>query len=144
MIAVPLAPSRAGARAVGPLDALRVLQAAGGALLVQAVLHGQLAVMALEEERRRLLGLLAVTLVGFACLLCALLFAGALAVSAAWDTGYGAHALAGLVVLFGLGTAAAWQRFGARSAADNPAFTASREEFAADAALLKGGHARRA
>lgn len=144
MTATTAAPARAGAGVLGPLDAIFMLQAAGGALLVQAVLHGQLAVIAMEEEKHRLLGLLAVTLVGFACLLCALLFAGALAVSATWETGYRVHALAGLVVLFGLGTAAAWQRFGARSTAGGDAFAASREEFAADVALLKAGHALRA
>ncbi len=136
------APATIEARAIGPLDAIRILQSVSGALLVQAVLHGQLAVIALEQEKQRLLGLLAVTLVGFACLLCALLFAGALAVSATWETGYRAHTLAGLVLLFGLGTAAAWQRFGTRSAAGRMALAASREEFAADVALLKADGAR--
>lgn len=135
-------PARTGA--VGPLDAIFMLQAAGGALLIQAVLHGQLAMLALEEEKHRLLGLLAVTLVGFACLLCALLFASALAVSVTWETGYRTHALAALVVLFGIATVAAWQRFSARPAAGEQPFAASREELAADVALLKAALALRA
>jgi len=137
------APAQTRTADLTPLDVLRMLQSASGPLLVQAVLHGQLAMIALEEEKQRLLRLLAVALVGFACLLCALLFAGALAVSATWETGFRAHTLAGLVLLFGLGTAAAWQRVGARSSAGD-AFAASREEFAADVAVLKADGARHA
>jgi uncharacterized membrane protein YqjE len=121
----------------GPLRAMRVLQSAGSELLVQAVLHGQLAAIEWEQEKHRLQRMLALTLAGFACLLCTLLFAGALALSASWDTGYRIHVLAVLVLLSGFGTAAAWQRFGIRSSAGDRSFAASREELAADLALLK-------
>lgn len=120
-----------------PQRVVRVLQSAGGALLVQAVLHGQLAAIEWEEEKHRLQRMLALTLAGFACLLCTLLFAGALALSASWETGYRIHVLALLILLFGFGTILAWQRFGIRSAAGDRTFSASREELAADIALLK-------
>jgi uncharacterized membrane protein YqjE len=114
-----------------------MLQDAGGAMFIQALLHGQLAAIEWEEERRRLLKMLAIGLIGFACLLCAVLFMGGLAISVTWDTGYRAHALAALVLLFTFGTAVAWWRLEKRSAAGGQAFAASREELAADAAMLK-------
>lgn len=128
----------------GPQRAVRVLQSAGGALLVQAVLHGQLAAIEWEEEKHRLQRMLALTLAGFACLLCTLLFAGALALSASWETGYRIHVLALLILLFGFGTAAAWQRYGLRASAGDHTFSASREELAADIALLKAKRVRHA
>jgi uncharacterized membrane protein YqjE len=130
----PALTERAG---LSPLNAVRILQHAGGALSVQALLHGQLAAVEWEEEKHRLLRMLAITLVGFACLLCALLFAGGLALSAAWETGYRIHVLGLLVLLFGFGTAIAWRRFEANSSAGERTFAASREEFAADVAVLK-------
>ena len=120
-----------------PLHAVRILQHAGGAMFVQALLHGQLAALEWEVEKHRLLRMLAITLVGFACLLCALLFAGGLALSATWETGYRIHALASLVLLFSIGTAAAWRRFADQSTDGNKTFAASREELAADVAVLK-------
>ena len=119
------------------LDAVRVLHSAGGALFVQAGLHGQLARVEWEEEKNRLLKMLAVTLLGFACLLCVLLFAGGLVLAATWETAYRIHAVAGLLVLYAVGTAAAWRRFHALSALSGQIFAASREEFAADAAMLR-------
>ena len=101
------------------------------------MLHGQLARIELEEEKNRLLKMLAATLLGFACLLCVLLFAGALVLAATWETRYRIEACAGLVILYGIGTAAAWRRFQAWSAQSDQTFAASREELAADAALLK-------
>lgn len=119
------------------LDTLRVLQSAGGALSVQASLHGQLARIDWEDDKRRLLKMLAITLLGFACLLCALLFAGGLLLAAIWGTAYRVPAVAGLVLLYSLGVVTAWQRFQALSALGAQAFAASREELATDAALLK-------
>lgn len=128
----------------GPQRAVRVLQSAGGALLVQAVLHGRLAAIEWEEEKHRLQRMLALTLAGFACLLCTLLFAGALALSASWETGYRIHVLALLILMSGFGTVVAWQRFGIRSSAGEHTFSASREELAADIALLKAKGVRHA
>lgn len=128
----------------GPQRAVRILQSAGGALLVQAVLHGQLAAIEWEEEKHRLQRMLALTLAGFAGLLCTLLFAGALALSASWETGYRMHVLALLILLSGFATAAAWQQFGIRASAGGRTFSASREELAADIALLKAQGVRHA
>jgi uncharacterized membrane protein YqjE len=120
-----------------PMDVVRLLHAGGGALVAQALLHGELAHVEWQEEKTRLLRMLAVTLLGFAGLLCALLFAGGLVVAAAWDTAYRLPALASLVLLSAAGTAAAWRRFQAMAELGEQAFAASREELAADTALLK-------
>jgi len=126
-----------GAAGINPLDAIRMLQAAGGALFSQALLHGQLAGVEWEEEKDRLLRMLAVTLLGFACLLCTLLFAGGLALATTWDTIYRVPTLATLVILFGSGTVTAWRRFQGWAALGTQSFAASREELAADSALLR-------
>lgn len=124
---------------LNPLDAVRILRAAGGGLLSQATLHAQLAGVEWEEEKNRLLKMLAITLLGFACLLCTLLFAGGLALAATWETVYRLPALIALVILFGSCTVATWQLFQAQATLGSQSFAASREELAADTALLKAG-----
>lgn len=120
-----------------PLDVVRLLRSAGGALLVQAFVHGQLAHIEWQEEKQRLLRLLAVTLLGFACLLCVLLFAGGLLVAATWDTAWRLPAFAGLVLFFAVALALAWRRFQRVAALGDQAFAGLRQELAADAALLR-------
>jgi len=122
---------------IGLLEAVRNLHAAGGALLVQGMLHGQLARVEWEEEKNRLLKMLLATLFGFACMLCVLLSAGALVLAAAWETAYRTPAFLGLILLYGFGAVAAWRRLRAGAALGDQAFAASREELAADATLLK-------
>src|ERR1041385_6099855 len=98
--------------------------AAGRALLVQALLHAQLAGIEWEQEKRRLLGMLAITLLGFAFLICTLLCAGPLALAASWDTPYRLAALAALTILYGLGAAIAWRGFRAASSPRGHIFSA--------------------
>src|SRR6476646_3934937 len=93
------------------LDAVRILHTAGGALSEQARLHGQLAQVEWEEEKNRLLQMLIVILLGFACLLCVMLFAGGLLLAATWDTPYWIAAAGGLLLALEFGMAAAWRRF---------------------------------
>jgi uncharacterized membrane protein YqjE len=123
---------------VHPLDAIRMVRSAGGALAVQALLHAQLAGIEWQQEQHRLLRMLVMTLLGFACLLCAMLFAGGLVLAFAWESAYRIATVAGLLVCYSLGTAAAWRRFQIWSALGGQIFTASLEELAADAALFKG------
>jgi uncharacterized membrane protein YqjE len=119
------------------VDAVRTLRPAGAALVVQALLHGQLIRIEWQEEKIRLLKMLVIALCGFACLLCAMLFAGGFVLAASWETPYWLLALVGMPLLFSAGAAAAWWRFQAWSAQSDRAFAASGEELAADAALLK-------
>lgn len=120
-----------------PLDVVRLLRSGGGALLAQALLHGQLARIEWQEEKKRLLRMLAITLLGFACLLCVLLFAGGFMLAVAWDTAWRLPVFAGLVLLYGAATALAWRRFQRLAALGDRAFAGLREELAADAALLR-------
>ena len=106
-------------------------------MLVQALLHAQLAGIEWEQEKHRLLKMLAITLLGFAFLICMMLCAGGLLLAACWDTPYRLAALAGLTLFYGLGTAIAWRRFQLSSSLGGHIFAASLEELAADAALLK-------
>jgi uncharacterized membrane protein YqjE len=130
-----LAPGAAAS--INPLNALRLLRSAGGALVAQATLHGELARVEWAQEKRRLLKMLLVTLLGFACLLCVMLSVGALLLAFFWGTAYRIPAAALLIALYGIGTAVAWRRFQALSALSGQSFAATRGELAADMALLR-------
>jgi uncharacterized membrane protein YqjE len=129
-----LAPGSSGTT---PLEVVRVLRSGGGALLLQALLLGQLAHIEWQQEKQRLLQMFAAALLGFAGLLCVLLFAGGLVLLATWNTPYRLATLAGVVVVCAAGTVAAWRHFQRMAALGGQAFAALREELAADAALLK-------
>ncbi len=124
-------------RAFDPLNAIRLLRSAGSALYGQAELYGQLACVEWAEEKRRLLKMLAATIAGVVCLLCALLFVGVLAIALSWDTAYRIHAVVAMLVVYGIGIAIAWHWLQAYSALGDKSFAATREEFAADMALIK-------
>jgi len=119
------------------IDALRLLFSAGGALLDQAGLHGRLARLDWIEEKARLFSMLVVGLLGFASLLCTMIFIGILVIAPSWDTAYRMPAIFALVALYGLATGLAWRRLRRLSAQGKDAFAATREEFAADVALLR-------
>lgn len=120
------------------MDALRLLFSAGGALITQAGLHGQLARLEWEEEKSRLHQILITGLLGFANLLSFLIFLGILVMATTWDTAYRFHAIIAVVAVYGLVTGFAWRRLHSLSALGKEAFAATREEFAADMALLRG------
>ena len=121
-----------------PLHAIRIVRAAGNALFSQVALHGQLLRVEWAEEKNRLLKMLLVTLLGFACLLCVMFFSGMLLLAISWDTGYRIPAFAALIALYGFGTMTAWRRFKTLSELSDRAFSATREELSADAALIRG------
>lgn len=119
------------------LDALNTLRAASDALFAQAMLYGQLLRVEWAEEKNRLRNLLLVTLLGFACLLCLMLFAGGLLLAFSWESAYRIPSLFALMCLYGAGVALAGFHFQKLSALGSQAFAATREEIAADLALLK-------
>lgn len=118
-------------------DVIRIPRLAGSALLAQAALHGQLARVEWAEQKIRLLKMLVVTLLGFAGLLCVMLFVGVLVLAFSWDSEYRFPAVLALIAIYGLGTALAWRRFRALAALSTQAFAATREELAADLAILR-------
>ncbi len=119
------------------LDAVRLLHAAGGALLVQAALHGQLARLEWAHEKNRLLKMLAIALLGFASLLCVTLLISALLLALYWDTTYRIPVALALIALHGVGVGVAWHRFQGLLALGSQSFSATRKELAADIALLR-------
>ena len=122
---------------VSPLEVFRILRSASGALFDQAVLHGQLARVEWAQEKQRLLKMLACTLLGYTCLLCALLFAGALVLAIFWGTAYRIPVAIALTCVYALGTVLALLRFRALAALGGHSFAATRTELAADIALLR-------
>ncbi len=123
--------------AINALDVVRLLRSAGAALFTQAAMHGQLARVEWAEEKTRLSQMLVVGLIGFASLLCAMLVIGALVLAFSWDTAYRIDAATALLVAYGLVAGFAWRRLKGLSARSSQAFAATREELAADMALLK-------
>lgn len=121
-----------------PLDVVRVLRSAGSALFTQAALHGQLAQVEWAAEKSRLLRMLAFGLLGFASLLCVMLAAGALVLAFSWDTPYRTAAAIAVLAAYGLVAGFAWIRLTILSTQGGQAFAATREELAADIALLRG------
>ncbi|MCY1344343.1 hypothetical protein D9M69_303770 [compost metagenome] len=81
--------------------------------------------------------LLLTSLLGFACLLITLLLSCALVVALSWQTPYRINALLGLLLGHGLAVALAWWRVRRLLARGSMSFAASRNELAADIALLK-------
>ena len=122
---------------ISPLDALHVLRSAGDALFAQAMLYGKLLQVEWAEEKKRLLTMFIVTLLGFACLLCLMIFAGGLVLVLSWDTEYRISTLVALITLYGAGAALAGFHIQSLAARSSQAFIATREEFVADMALLK-------
>jgi len=122
---------------INPLDAIRILRSAGKPLFAQAALYGQLARVEWAEEKNRLMKMLVIALLGFASLLCVMLFLGALLLAYSWETEYRIPAVMALIAVFGLAAGIAWRRLQALSAQSSQAFAATREELAADLALLK-------
>lgn len=120
-----------------PLDVVRILRSAGSALFTQVTLHGQLARVEWAAEKTRLLRMLVIGLLGFAGLLCVMLAAGALVLAFSWDTPYRIAAAIALLAAYGLVVGFAWIRLRALSAQSSQTFAATREELAADIALLK-------
>lgn len=116
---------------------IRILGSAGSALLAQAALHGQLAKVEWAEEKNRLLQMLLIILLGFACVLCLMLLLGAVVLLVSWTSVWFIPALLALMALYGAGFVFAWRRFQALSARGGLAFAATREELAADLALIK-------
>jgi uncharacterized membrane protein YqjE len=125
----------AGAR--NPLDIIQRLRSIANELLSQMELHGQLFKVEWEEEKNRLIQMLAITLMGFACLLCCMIFIGILAIVISWPTDYRLATIGALVVFYTLGVIACVSHLKRISAQSSGLFAATREELSADIAILR-------
>lgn len=121
---------------VSLLELVRIVRTAGGVLLAQSGLHGELARVEWAEEKVRLLHMMLALLFGVVFLMVGLLCASALVLALAWDTPYRIAVLVLLVVVHASGVGIAWWRFHILSARSAQAFAATREELAADIALF--------
>lgn len=119
------------------LAVVRVLRSGGKAILGQAALYGELARVEWAEEKNRLTKMFVIGMAAFACLLGVMLFAGVLVMAISWDTPYRIPAVLAMVVVYALGLGIAWHKVRALSATGGQAFAVTREEFAADIALIK-------
>ncbi len=119
------------------LSALRIVRSAGGALCTQAGLYGQLARIEWLEEKSRLRNMLLMGLLGFASILCIMLFGGIAVLAFSWNTEYRLLAVLSLLLLYGAGIGIAFYRLSALSAAGSQSFAALREELSIDAALIR-------
>jgi uncharacterized membrane protein YqjE len=123
--------------AVDVLTVARILRAAGGALWTQARVHGELARIEWLAEKQRMVRMLVLAALCGTLVACTLLFAGVLALCLAWDSTLRVPVAVGIPVLYaGLALAVAL-RLRAASARTNTPFAATREELAADLALLR-------
>jgi uncharacterized membrane protein YqjE len=118
------------------IKVIRIIRTAGKPIFTQTVLHGQLARIEWEEEKIRLMKMLAFLLLGFACILCFMIFAGVLVLAFSWETAYRIQAIIALMTVYGIGIGVAWRRLYILSTLSDQAFAATREEFAADMALI--------
>lgn len=119
------------------LDALKLLRSAGSALSAQAALHSELVKVEWEEEKNRLGQLAAFALAGLAFSLCLLISLGGLAVALSWETAYRIHVLVALPLTYGIALLFIWHRIKYLLALGSRSFAATREELAADLALIK-------
>ncbi len=126
-----------GAPAISPLKAIGMLRSASGALIAQLGLHGQLARVEWAEEKARLMGMLAAGLLGFAALLCLMLFGGVLSLAYSWDTPYRSIVAAILMTIYALAAGLAYRRLTTLAALGEHSFVATREELAADIAMIR-------
>jgi uncharacterized membrane protein YqjE len=122
---------------ISPLDVVRILRSAGSSLLTQAGLHGQLARVEWTAEKKRISELLIAALMAGIGVLCTLLMAGALVLAFSWNTPYRIPAAVGLVLFYAACAAFAWMRFKTLSARGREAFAGTREEIAADLAMIR-------
>ena len=125
------------AAAMDTLHVLRILRKAGGSLLVQGSLHGQLIRLEWAQEKDRLLKMLLMTLLGFSSLICAMLAVGALALLLSWETAYRIHVMVALVIMYFGITGYAWRQFQRLYAASARTFAATRVELEADLEMLR-------
>ncbi len=132
------APATVDLASISTADVLRIVRSAGGALLLQAGLHGQLLRVEWEQEKARLLKLAMASLLGFVCLLGLLAALATLLLAVYWDTPWRIRAVSALVLIYGLGVACAWRLYKAQAALGERSFSASRSELAADLELLRG------
>lgn len=130
-------PPSADSNKFNPLDVVRLMRSAGSAIFAQASLHSQLARVEWAEEKTRLMNMAVAALSGFVFLLCFMIFIGVLVIAFTWETQFRIAGISIMTAIYAAGAFFAWQRFNTLAALSGQAFAATREEIAADIALIK-------
>ena len=130
--------SSAGAtKSVNLAGMMQMLNSASDALLAQAGLHRQLASLEWQQEKNRLLSMLAAFLLGFSCFICLLIFVGITVVTLSWNSDYQWLSLLSVCSAYALASYLAWRRFMHEASRAGGFFPGTRAELAADLALIK-------
>ena len=120
-----------------PLSVIRLLRSAGGALLAQAALHSQLARVEWAEEKTRLTRIAIAAILGLLSALCLLLLSSLIVLALSWNTQYQLAVIAGVLLVYVLLLAVSARMLTQQIALGASTFAATREEIAADLAMLK-------
>lgn len=119
------------------MEIIKRLRSMAKIAITRLELHGQLISVEWAEERQRLQQLLVISLLGFILLICALLFVGIFAIALSWATDYRIHVIGAMFALYILGFCLCVYKFSALIGRSSASFAASREEVAADLALIR-------
>lgn len=106
-------------------------------LLIQLELRGRLLKIELLQEKNRIQQIICIAFIGFALLLCCLLTLGFFVIAATWT---GEYRLLSIAVVFGFylfGLVYCYIKLNALVAKGADSFAVTREEFAADIALIR-------
>ena len=120
-----------------PLGALRLLRSAGGALFAQAALHSQLARVEWAEEKIRLTRIAIAAIVALISTICLLLLGSFVVLALSWNTPFQIHVIVGVLVVYLVAILLSIRALMRQIALGALSFAATREEIAADLALLK-------
>lgn len=106
-------------------------------LLTQLELHGRLLKVEWLQEKNRIQQIICIASLGFALFLCCLLSFGCLVIAAAWNGEYRLLSIAMVFAFYLIGLIFCGIRFNALATKGVDSFVATREEFAADIALIR-------
>ena len=120
-----------------PLSMFRLFRSAGSALFAQIALHGKLANVEWAEEKNRLLRLAIATILGLISALCLLLLVSMVVIALSWNTPYQLVVIAAVLLIYVILLVVAIRLVKQQLALGKFSFAATREEIAADLALLK-------
>ncbi len=104
---------------------------------IQIELHGKLFKIEWRQEKNRLQQMLCMASMGFAFALCGLLFFGIFIIAANWSGEYRLLCIALLSAFYFIGFVLCWLRINSLVAKGTQSFAVSREELAADIALIR-------
>ncbi len=120
-----------------PLSVMRLLRSAGGAVFAQAALHGQLARVEWAEEKIRLTRMVIAAVLIVVSAFCLLLLGSMVVLALSWNTPYQLAVIVGVLLFYLILFVVAMFVLKQQMALGALSFAATREEIAADIAMLK-------